>query len=115
MKREKGLTIALYVAMLPNLAWAEEAIPRPTVEIGPGLACVEPRQWGGNDMSGRAVRCLDVGLGLPLSRTVSLRVNSGISLAKRGIGLRYRYSSQRELEFSRLPDRSMYFVYRQKL
>ena len=115
MKREKGLIIALYVAVLPSLALAEEAIPMPEVLISPGLACAEPRQWGGNDLSGRAFRCLDVGLGLPFSRTVSLRVGSGIALAQRGIGLRYRYSSQREFEFTRLPDRSMYFVYRHKL
>ena len=114
MKRKKGLIIALYVAAT-SLAWAEGAIPLPMVEIGPGLTCAEPRKWGRNDMSGRAVRCLDVDLGLPLSRTVSLRVGSGLALAQRGIGLRYRYSSQKEFEFTRLPDRSMYFVYRHKL
>lgn len=115
MKTEKGFIIALYVAMLSSLAWAEEAIPLPTVEIGPGLACAEPRQWGGNDMSGRAVSCLDVGLGLPLSRKVSLQVGSGIALAQRGIGLRYRHSGWGEVEFTRLPDRSVYLVYRRKL
>ncbi len=115
MKKRKGLIIALYVAVLSSLALAEEATPLPMVEVGPGLTCLKPRKWEGIDVSGQAVGCSDLGLGFALGLKTSLRVDTGLALARWGMGLRYRYSGSEEVEATRLSNGSFYVVYRRKL
>jgi hypothetical protein len=116
IKRAKGLTMALYLTVLqPVTVLATEEVPRLTLELGSGVACVEARERLDGDRL-RQSNCQSLGVGFALRRKISPSDAGVVFLAfGRGVGVRYKLDDLKAYEFRLRPDRSIFLSYIHRL